>query len=105
MSPGSNKSARRKALPLWWVASLIFHALVLGWLTFLSPVRVIDLAPAKPASPTSNISPARAAQVMEQVREKQAATLAGEVRALEEARRELAMLEAQRRDALRLTLS
>lgn len=102
MSPGPNQSARRNALPVWWIASLIFHALVLGWLFFLSPVRVIDLAASKSANPASTISPARATQVMEQVREKQAETLASEVRALEEARRELAMLEAQRRDALRL---
>jgi hypothetical protein len=97
--------APRKALPVWWIASLIFHALVLGWLFFLSPVRIIDLAAPKPANPASSVSPARAAQVMEQVRERQAETLAGEVRALEEARRELAMLEAQRRDALRLALT
>ena len=96
---------RRKALPVWWFASLIFHALVLGWLFFLSPVRVIDLAASKPANPTPNVNPARAERVMAQVRERQAENLAGEVRALEEARRELAMLEAQRRDALRLALS
>jgi hypothetical protein len=96
---------RQTALPVWWIASLIFHALVLGWLFFLSPVRVIDRAASKTANPTPNVNPARAAKVMEQVRELQAANLAGEVRALEEARRELTLLEAQRRDALRLAVS
>jgi hypothetical protein len=102
MSRDPNNSSPRQTLPVWWIASLIFHALLLGWLFFFSPVRVIDLAPGKSASPGSTISPARAAQVMEQVRERQAGTLAGEVRALEEAKRELSTLEAQRRDTLRL---
>ena len=101
MAEPLNKSPRRASLPIWWIASLIFHALLFGWLIFFSPVRVIDLA-AKPTSPAANVSPARAAQVMEQVREQQAATLAGEVRALEEVRRELSQLEARKRDELRL---
>ena len=101
MAAPVNKSPRRASLPVWWIASLIFHALLFGWLIFFSPVRVIDLT-AKPASPAANVSPARVAQVMEQVREQQAETLAGEVRALEEARRELAQLEASKRDELRL---
>ncbi|MEY4387443.1 MAG: hypothetical protein RLY20_2726 [Verrucomicrobiota bacterium] len=87
-------------MPLWWLASLIFHALLLGWLFFFSPVRVIDLT-AKAASAPPKVSPARAAQVMEQVREQQAESLAGEVRALEQAQRELAALEAAKRDELR----
>ena len=98
----ASKSRRHAALPVWWIASLIFHALLFGWLIFFSPVRVIDLA-AKPVNPTANVSPARAAQVMEQVREQQAETLAGEVRALEEARRELTQLEAGKREELRRT--
>ncbi len=100
MSVPVNKSPRRASLPIWWLASLIFHALLFGWLIFFSPVRVVDLA-AKPTSPAASVSPARAAQVMEQVREQQAETLAGEVLALEEARRELAQLEARKRDELR----
>src|SRR5580765_1263880 len=102
MALDSNKSPQRTVLPVWWIASLIFHALVFGWMIFFSPLRVIDLT-SKPAAPAPKVSPARAAQVMEQVREQQAATLANEVRALEEARRELAALETRKRDELRQT--
>jgi hypothetical protein len=100
MSTLPNKPSRRTFVPVWWIASILFHALLLGWLFFLSPVRVIDLT-TRPDVPAAHISPERAAKVMAQVREKQAETMAGEVRALEEARRELATLEARKRDELR----
>ncbi|MEO0017342.1 MAG: hypothetical protein RLZZ522_625, partial [Verrucomicrobiota bacterium] len=95
MSPDSKHSLRSGASPVWWLASLLFHALLLGWLVFFSPVRVIDLT-------SSQVSSARATRVMEQIREQQAETLEGEVRALAETRRELAELEARKRDELRL---
>lgn len=95
-----NKSSRRA--PVWWFASLVFHALLLGWLIFFSPVHVIDLA-TKRTKAASSVSPARAAQVMDQVRQQQAELLAGDVRALEQAQRELAALEARKRDELRQT--
>lgn len=79
---------------------MIFHALVLGWLLFFSPVRVVDLT-AKALPPTLSISPARAEQVMQQVREQQAAMLADEVRSLKAAQQKLAALEAQKRAELR----
>jgi hypothetical protein len=100
MPTSPNKPARKQFIPLCWIASIVFHALLLGWLFFLSPVRVIDLT-ARPAAPAAHIGPERTSKVMAQVREKQAETMAGEVRALEEARRELAMLEARKRDELR----
>lgn len=100
MAGDPNHAPRRASHPWWWVASLIFHALLLGWLFLFSPVRVVDLT-ARIAPEKSTVSPARAAQVMEQVRAQQAENLAGEVRALEEARRELATLETRKRDELR----
>lgn len=101
MQPDLKPSRRQLPLPVWWFASLLFHALLFGWLIFFSPVRVIDLT-TKQANPAAHVSPARAAQVMEQVRERQAESLTDEVRALAEARRELAELEASKRDELRL---
>lgn len=107
-SPGGRTAdaapPRHLSMPVWWLASLVFHALLVGWLFFLSPVRVIDLT-ARPANPAPNVSSARAARVMEQIREQQAENLAGEVRALGEARRELAALEARKRDELRVAFT
>ena len=96
------KSSRRTLTPAWWFASLVFHALLLGWLIFFSPIHFIDLT-AKRANPAPSASPARVAQVMDQVRQQQSEMLAGEVRALEAAHRELAALEAGKRDELRKT--
>ena len=96
------KSSRHALTPAWWFASLVFHALLLGWLIFFSPIHFIDLT-AKRANPAPSASPARVAQVMDQVRQQQAEMLAGEVRALEAAHRELAALEASKRDELRKT--
>lgn len=104
MPTDPKKSSRRVPASVWWLASLIFHALVFGWLIFFSPVRVIDLS-AKQKNPAPHVNPARAAQVLEQVREQQATSLAGEVRALEEAHREIALLETQKRDVLRLAVT
>src|SRR5262249_48802616 len=73
-------------------------------LFLFSPVRVIDLT-ARPANAMPHVNAARARQVMERVREQQADTLAGEVRALEQTYRELATLEAQRRDEMRQSLT
>lgn len=104
MRPVANKPGSKGMRPVWWIASLVFHALLLGWLIFFSPVRIIELGK-KPTDTAPNISPARAQQVMEKVREQQASSLAEEVRGLEEARRELATLEAQKRDELRQTMT
>ena len=86
----------KSGLPIWWIASGIFHALVIGWLVFFSPVRVMDLAAKK--STVGNVSPERAQQIMEQVREKQAASLADSVRDLQDIQRQLAELENRKRD-------
>lgn len=102
MIPEPDKPPRQGMPPLCWLASLLLHVLLLGWLVFLSPVRIVNRAP-KPAAATPDISPARAAQVMEKVSERQARTLSEDVRALEETRRELAAIEARKRDELRAT--
>ena len=101
MESRSKHSSGHENSPVWWLVSLFFHTLLLGWLIFLSPVRVVDLS-ARRAASASQLDPARTARVMEQVREREAGTLQGEVRALAEARRELAELEARKRDELRL---
>ena len=102
MTPDPNQSSRRARTSAWWLASLVFHALLLGWLIFFSPIHFIDLN-AKRANAARSVSPARAAQVMDQVRQQQAEQLAGELHALEQAQRELATLEARKRDELRQT--
>lgn len=104
MDSNLNPASRRAPLPVWWLVSLVFHALLFGWLIFFSPIRVIHTA-ADRSSPASNISPARAAQIMELVREQQAGALSEEVRKLEAIRRELAELEAHKREELRRTLT
>jgi len=102
MTPDPNISSRRARTSAWWLASLVFHALLLDWLVFFSPVHFIDLN-AKRANAARSVSPARAAQVMDQVRQQQAEQLAGELHALEQTQHELAALEARKRDELRQT--
>ena len=81
-------------MPVWWIASIVFHALLFGWLIFFSPIRVIDLS----AKKSSNVSPERAQQIMEQVREKQAENLSQTVRDLQDIQKQLADLETRKRD-------
>ena len=90
-----NPKPNKSGLPIWWVVSIGFHALLLTWLIFFSPVRVVDLAK---KSAAGNISPARAQQIMEQVREKQAASLAETVHDLQDIQKQLADLESRKRD-------
>ncbi len=99
MSSAPKPARRRPALPQWWLASLLFHALLFGWLLFFSPVRIIDLSASR-ANFEANVSPARAAEVMEQVRQQEAVRLSEDVLALEEARGEIAALEAGMREEL-----
>lgn len=102
--PNAKRAARRAPLPVWWLLSLVFHALLFGWLLFFSPIRIINSASER-SHPASKISPARAAQIMEQVREQQAGALSEEVQKLEAIRRELAELETGKREELRRTLT
>lgn len=90
-----NPKPNKSGLPIWWGVSIAFHALLLTWLIFFSPVRVVDLTK---KSATGNISPARAQQIMEQVREKQAANLATTVRDLQDIQKQLADLESRKND-------
>lgn len=92
--PGTGMPATTMA-PRWWVASLVFHGLVVVWLLYFSPVHVVDPR-AKPAVAT-HVSAGRARQVMEQIREKQAATMAENLQTLQTIHRQLAELEQRKR--------
>ncbi len=83
------------ASPRWWLASLGFHAALVGWLLFFSPVRVID-PKAKPA--TSHLSAAQARQVVAAIREKQAATMEQNLRTLAAIGQKISDLENRKRD-------
>src|SRR5436190_24157986 len=90
--PTRSKSGR----PIWWVASVIFHAILLGWLVFFSPARLIERK-----SSGGGISPGRARQIMEQVRERQAESLAARVRDVQSISQQLGELEMRKRDEFR----
>lgn len=79
----------------WWIASLGFHAALVVWLLFFSPVRVIDTK-AKPAA--SHVSAAQARQVVDAIREKQAVTMEQNLRTLEDIGKKISDLENQKRD-------
>ncbi len=83
--------ARRKVIPVWWLMSAAFHTLVLGWLVFFSPIRIINLERAK-AEFTAGTE--KIQEVMDQVRVVQAEKLSEDVRTLQEIQRELQELEA-----------
>ncbi len=83
-------------LPIWWVVSILFHAVLLTWLIFFSPVRVIDLT--KKPSAAANVSPARAKEIVEKMSEKQAENLAADVRDLQSMKQQLNELEAAKRE-------
>jgi hypothetical protein len=70
-----------------------FHALVLGWLVFFSPIRIINLERGK-AEYTAGTD--KIQEVMDQVRVVQAERLAEDVRTLQEIQRELQELEASK---------
>ena len=70
-----------------------FHALLIGWLVFFSPVRVINLETTKAEYTAGS---ARIREVMDQVRERQADLLAASVRDLQEIQLELAELQARK---------
>lgn len=84
---------QRKAIPAWWIMSAGFHGLLLGWLIFFSPVRMINLEREK-AEFTAGTEKIR--EVMDQVRVVQAERLSEDVRTLQEIQRELRELEASR---------
>ncbi|MEA3209991.1 MAG: hypothetical protein QOE70_3048 [Chthoniobacter sp.] len=79
--------------PRWWFASLVFHTLLIIWLLFFSPVRVID----PNAKVAAHVGPERARQVVEQIREKQAESIQQNLRTLEDIRTQLAKLEEAKR--------
>lgn len=85
----------RAGLPIWWVVSIVFHVVLLTWLIFFWPVKMIDLA--KPSS-AANLSPERAKQIMDQVSAKQAENLSATVRDLQTMQQQLAELEARKRE-------
>lgn len=88
MAPGASIS------PRWWAASIAFHALLLGWLVFFSPVRVFDPG-AKPAA--AHVSADRAREVVEQIRDEQATSLEDKLRELDDIRGKMAELESRKR--------
>ena len=89
----SAEGGRLFGLPIWWVMSGLFHAIVLGWLIFFSPIRVINLQSSR-AEYTAGT--AKIQEVMDQVRVVQAERFVDDVRTLQEIQEELAQLQAQK---------
>jgi hypothetical protein len=97
--PGSSAQepaapSRRRALPNWWIASIIFHSLLLGWLIFLSPVRVIDLSKKK----IPNVSSHTAKTVHTAMVKHVLPSLMESLKTLQTIHGELAQLEKQKRE-------
>lgn len=88
------RRVERKVIPVWWLMSAVFHTIVLGWLVFFSPIRMINLERAK-AEFTAGTE--KIQEVMDQVRVVQAERLSEDVRTLQEIQRELQELEASKR--------
>ena len=94
MAPGAPGPPGAALSPRCWAASISFHALLLGWLVFFSPVRVFD-PDAKPDA--AHVSADRAREVVEQIRDEQAASLEENLRALDNIRGKMAELEGRKR--------
>ncbi len=77
----------------WWVASIAFHGVLLSWLLFFSPARVVDLS----TGPASRMSPSRAQQIVEQVRERQGEAFSSSLKQLREIRTQLLDIERRKR--------
>jgi hypothetical protein len=82
------------ASPRWWIASAVFHVLLLGWVFFFAPVHVIDPA-RNPAA--KHASAERAREVIEQIREKQADSIEENLRTLQEIAGRISELEKSKR--------
>ncbi|HEY2883111.1 MAG TPA: hypothetical protein VGJ15_11770, partial [Pirellulales bacterium] len=80
---------------IWWAYSVVFHTVLLGWLLFFSPVRVIDISP---SHASSRVSSSRAQEVIEHVRQHQTETLSSTLAQLRTIRAQLEKLEAGKRD-------
>src|SRR5512135_2627812 len=91
-TPGELR-ARLRRIPVWWLMSAAFHAVVLGWLAFFSPVRIIDL---RKNSAEYTAGSERIREVIEQVRERQADLLTFSVRTLQDIQQELTELETRK---------
>lgn len=85
----------RAGLPVWWIVSIAFHAVLLTWLLCFSPVKVIDLSK---KTATANVSPGRAKKIMSKISEKQAENLSASVRELQDMQQQLAELENRKRE-------
>jgi hypothetical protein len=73
----------------------VLHLLLVGWILFYSPVRVINLSP---GGSGGRVSPARAQQIMEKVRERQGGTLMQSLQHLRDVQKQLAALETRKRE-------
>jgi hypothetical protein len=90
---GSNPRRRQQARPVYWLWSIGFHSLLLLWLIFFSPVRIIDLQARKAQFTASN---AKITEVMDYVREHQADLLKSRVEELLSLQQELSDLETRK---------
>ncbi|MFO1489091.1 MAG: hypothetical protein U1F65_11510 [Verrucomicrobiota bacterium] len=85
----------RAGLPVWWIVSIAFHAVLLTWLLCFSPVKVIDLSK---KTATASVSPSRAKEIMSKISEKQAENLSASVRELQDMQQQLAELANRKRE-------
>ena len=90
---GQTKKSIASRIPVWWLMSAVFHIIVLGWLAFFSPLRVIDL---QKSSAEYTAGSDRIREVIEDVRERQADILTFSVRSLQDILQELNDLEARK---------
>lgn len=87
---------RRRWKPGWWTASLGFHGVLLVYLIWFSPTRVIERSPGTHGAP-AKVGAAKARRVIEKIREEQAVPLAESVRTLQDIHRQLVELEAAKK--------
>ena len=77
----------------WWLVSVVFHTLLIGWLVFLSPVRVFDRT-----KKTPSISQSQAKKIKDVMVKREQATVLESLKALQKIHEELAALEKKKRE-------
>ena len=89
LKPSSGASSAR-----WWLVSLVFHSVLLGWLIFFSPVRFFNPA----AKPKVNLSPTQSKHVIQDIKKRVLPAMKADLKSLEGIRGQMVVLENHKLD-------
>ena len=88
------KTSSGTASARWWLVSVIFHSVLLGWLIFFSPVRFFNPA----AKPKVNLSPTQSKHVIQDIKKRVLPAMKADLKSLEGVRRQMVVLENHKLD-------